>query len=89
MSVREGIDSDGPAGWTVLELVKATAKLERSKARGRPRVQVDMARLADMHSRGLSLRQMARLLKVSKSTVERLLKPLRGEPPPTVLGFSL
>ena len=70
--------------------VKATAKLERSRMRptGRPKVKVDMARLQGMHSRGLSLRQMARLLKVSKSTVERLLKQLRREPPQTAFGYS-
>ncbi|MEE8587687.1 MAG: recombinase family protein [Acidobacteriota bacterium] len=90
VTLREGIDTDGPAGWPVLELVKATAKLERSRLKptGRPRAQVDMARLQDMHSRGLSMRQMARLLKVSKSTVERLLKGL-PQHPPQAMGYGL
>ncbi|MEE8586714.1 MAG: recombinase family protein [Acidobacteriota bacterium] len=83
VSVREGIDTTAPEGWTVLALVEATAKLERSRMRptGRPKVRVDIARLQDMAERGMSLRQMARLLKVSKSTVERLLKALPQQPP--------
>ncbi len=86
VSVREHIDSLESLSMT--ELVKAAARLERRKARGRPKVRVDIDRLQDMHSRGLSMRQMARLLKVSKSTVERLLKRLPQQPP-QALGYGL
>lgn len=57
---------------------KAAAALARARVEkrtlGRPKARLDRRRLLGLAARGMSLRQMARLLKTSKSTVARALK---------------
>ncbi|HSR68567.1 MAG TPA: recombinase family protein [Acidobacteriota bacterium] len=62
----------------IAERVKAG--LRKAKAEGKelgpPKADIDAERLREMAEKGMSLRQMARLLKVGKSTVARKLKRL-------------
>ncbi|MEE8586712.1 MAG: recombinase family protein, partial [Acidobacteriota bacterium] len=57
---------------------RVRAGMRRAKANGkrvgRPMVEVDLALLSRMVEQGMSLRQMARHLGVSKSSVRRLLR---------------
>ncbi len=66
----------------IAERVKAGLRRarERGKALGRPAVEADMERLSRMHREGKSLRQMARILKLSKSTVARMVRQVSQKP---------
>jgi DNA invertase Pin-like site-specific DNA recombinase len=69
---------------------RVKAGLERAKARGirlgRPRVQVAAHELVTLREQGLSIREMARRLRCSRSTVRRLLSralaPAAADPGP-------
>ncbi|HSR54331.1 MAG TPA: recombinase family protein [Acidobacteriota bacterium] len=62
----------------IAERVKAGLRKAKAegKSLGRPKAEIDAERLQEMAEKGMSLRQMARLLKVGKSTVARKLKGL-------------
>jgi DNA invertase Pin-like site-specific DNA recombinase len=63
--------------------VAGLAAARRRGARiGRPKARVDEDRLLELKAKGMSLREMARELKVSSATVHRLLKAAVSEPPP-------
>ena len=60
----------------IAERVKAGLRRarERGKRLGRPKARVDVGTLYKLKSEGLSTRQLAKMLGVSKSTVSNLLK---------------
>jgi DNA invertase Pin-like site-specific DNA recombinase len=63
--------------------VAGLAAARRRGARiGRPKARVDEDRLLDLKAKGMSLREMARELKVSSATVHRLLKAADSQPSP-------
>ena len=63
---------------------RVVAGLETAKAKGtklgRPKVEVDQAKVKALHKEGKSLRKIATQLKVSKTTVERVLDNRKSEP---------
>jgi DNA invertase Pin-like site-specific DNA recombinase len=62
----------------IVERVKAGLRRAKDEGKrlGRPRVEVDAAQIAKLRSAGLSIREIAHQVKVSKSTVSLVLKSL-------------
>ena len=71
----------------IVERVRAGLRRARDEGKilGRPKAEVDEAKLIALRERGLSLRQIARSMDVGKSTVSRALKATSvSAPPPTL-----
>lgn len=84
ISFRENVDTAGPLGRAMLVIIGATAELERNLIIERVRAGMRRARLEGRHidrpgiqrdrASGMSLAQVAKLHRISKATVHRVLK---------------
>jgi DNA invertase Pin-like site-specific DNA recombinase len=91
VSFRENLDTGGPLGRAVVVIVSAVAELERNltiervragrRQPGRKPIEIDRSSLLRDRARGLSLGQLARAYKISRTSVARVLKQAQGGVP--------